>query len=129
MKHIEPNLGDLVFSDYAAGGRGAGEYDCFGLFAEICRRRGVTVPSHPTPDDLGLREAAILDGAAQWVPLVKPEPWCGVAFRIGPFVAHMGVVLEDCEQFIHADRKIGITIDRLDSPRWARRIAGFYRAP
>lgn len=129
MNSAEPNLGDLVFADYARGGRGDGRYDCFGLFAEICRRRGVAVPAHPTPEDLAAREAAILDGAARWVPLERPEPWCAVAFRIGPFVAHMGVVLDDGVHFLHAGRKIGISRDRLDNPRWARRIAGYYRAP
>lgn len=126
-KHAEPNLSDLFTARYAEGGRGSGVFDCFGLFAEVCRRRGVAVPEHPTPDDLAARQAAILGGAASWIKLEAPEPWCGVAFRIGPFVAHMGVVLADGERFMHADRKIGITIDRLDNPRWAQRIAGYYR--
>jgi hypothetical protein len=86
------------------------------------------VPEHPTPDDLGERQSAIAAGAqAAWIEIVKPEPWCGVALRIGPFVAHMGVVMEDAQHFLHASEKTGITRERLDDPRWARRIAGFYR--
>lgn len=124
---LDPNLSDLFLARYEAGGRGEGVFDCFGLFSEVCRRRGVAVPKHPTPDNLSAREEAILQGASTWTKLDKPEPWCGVAFRIGPFVAHMGVVMADCEHFVHADRAIGITTDRLDNPKWSRRIAGYYR--
>jgi len=121
-------LDDLYLAQYQAGARGPDRYDCFGLFAEVCRRRGMNVPDHPTPDDLAERQSAIAAGAqAGWRPLEAPEPWCGVALRIGPFVAHMGVVLEDGKHFLHASEKTGITRERLDDPRWVKRIAGFYR--
>lgn len=122
-----PNLTDLFLADYREGGRGDGTYDCFGLFAEVQRRAGVEVRAYITPEDWATRESEILDGAQQWVKLEQPAPWCAVVFRVGPFVAHMGVVLEDCQHFIHADKRIGITQSRLDNPRWSKRIAGYYR--
>ena len=60
---------------------------------------------------------------------VAIDPRAAVAFRVGPYVAHMGVVLEDGEHFLHAARKVGVSRERLDNPRWAQRIAGYYRAP
>lgn len=128
MTRFEPTLSDLFLARYEAGGRGPDAFDCFGLFAEVCRRRGVAVPPQPTPEALCERAAAILEGAAHWLQLDVPEPWCAVVFRIGPWVSHIGVVLADGCQFVHADRRLGISTARLDSPRWARRIAGYYRA-
>lgn len=123
----DPIVADLFLARYERGGRGPATFDCFGLFAEVCRRRGIELPTHPSPDDLRLREAAILDEAAHWVALESPQPWCAVAFRIGPFVSHLGVVLADGLHFMHASRRVGIATDRLDSPLWAKRIAGYYR--
>lgn len=127
MKPADPILDDLFVATYQEGGRGHGRFDCFGLFAEVQRRAGVQVRAYVTPEDWAGREAEILAGAKQWLKLDAPEPWCAVVFRIGRFVAHMGVVLGDGEHFIHADRKIGITRARLDDARWAQRIAGYYR--
>lgn len=129
MNACAPDISDLFFARYEAGGRGeGGAYDCFGLFAEICRRRGVAIPQHPTPADHGERQRLILDEIARhWLPLERPEPWCGVAFRIGPFVAHIGTVLADGWHFLHANEATGITASRLDHPLWAESIAGYYR--
>jgi cell wall-associated NlpC family hydrolase len=121
-----PVISDLFLAEYRIGGRGDGVYDCFGLFAEVQRRAGVDVRAYNTPEDWATRESEILGGAEQWVKLDAPTPWCAVVFRIGRFVAHMGVVLEDCEHFIHADKGIGISKSRLDNPKWAHRIAGYY---
>jgi cell wall-associated NlpC family hydrolase len=120
------DLNDLFFAHYVAGGRGPQAFDCFGLFREVCRRRGVLVPEHPTPMDLADREFAIVSVAATWRRLAAPQPWCAAVFRIGPFVSHLGVVLDDGLRFIHASRGSGIAIEPLASPRWAQRIAGYY---
>lgn len=124
---MNPPLADLFLARYQDGGRGDGAFDCFGLFAEVCRRRGVAIPAHPTPAELSERDAAITDEAARWIPLAAPEPWCAVVFRIGPWVSHIGVVIEDGLHFVHANKSTGVTMDRLDGARWGRRIAGYYR--
>lgn len=121
------DLSDLFFATYEENGRGNGLFDCFGLFSEICRRRGIELPPHPTPESLEDRQAAILAGAKDWKRLEAPEPWCGVAIRVGRYVAHMGVVLWDGTHFIHANKKSGVTRSRLDEPAWAKRIYGYYR--
>lgn len=126
MKNLD-DLKDLFLATYREGGRGNGVFDCFGLFAQVCKRRGIEVGEFDTPESIEERQALILEGASSWLKLEHPEPWCGVALRIGRFVAHMGVVLDDGVHFIHANRNTGVTMTRLDDPRWARRIAGFYR--
>src|SRR3990167_3015993 len=74
---------DLMAARYEDGGRGPDTYDCFGLFAELCRRRGVVIPEHPSPADLPQREADIRTEAAQhWIPLNAPEVGGAVVIRI-----------------------------------------------
>lgn len=121
------DLGDLFRARYATGGRGPAEFDCYGLFAEIQWRLGRVVPPLDTPEAVADRAQAIADGARAWEPLPGPEPWCAVAIRVGPWVSHLGTVLADGRRFIHATRTLGVAIDWLDAPRWASRIAGYYR--
>lgn len=111
---------------YEEGGRGPEAYDCFGLFAELCRRRGLAIPDHPSPADLSRREAEIMSAAsADWIRLDAPEAGCAVVLRIGPWMSHIGMVLAG-GKFIHASKCSGVTVAKLDDVRWAKRIAGFY---
>lgn len=123
------DIADLFLAKYQKDGRGPARYDCFGLFREIAARRGVVVPEHSTPCLMRDREAAILAAIDDegWQPLPAPEPWCGVALRIGPWVAHLGTLLDDGARFIHITSGCGVTTARLDDPRWSGRIVGFYR--
>ncbi len=120
-------LGDLFRAGYAIGGRGPAAYDCFGLFREVQRRVGVDLPDVASPAAMAERACLIEVGARDWQPLPAPEPWCAVAIRVGRWVSHLGVVLDDGVHFLHATRATGVTRARLDDPRWASRIAGYYR--
>ena len=112
---------------YEEGGRGPDAYDCFGLFAELCRRRGMPIPDHPTPAELPDRDRDIKAAIdVEWLPLEAPEVGCAVVLRKGPWMSHIGMVL-DGGKFIHASGTVGITIARLDDIRFVQRIAGFYR--
>lgn len=117
---------DLLMARYEAGGRGP-NYDCFGLFRELCRRRGQNIPDHPSPVATSERETIINRiAAAEWIKLDKPEPGCAVLLRIGPWVSHIGMVMEN-GLFVHSNSKTGITVAHLDDVRWRSRLAGFYR--
>lgn len=121
------NISDLIMARYREGGRGPDTYDCFGLFAELCRRRGQPIPEMPSPEDLPDRQLAIMkETQKHWIKLENPEPGCAVLFRIGAWISHLGMVL-DGGRFIHANKINGITVTRLDNVLWAQRIAGFYR--
>lgn len=125
-------INDLFLSPFKPGGRDASGYDCFGLFQELCRRRGTPVPEQGEVayTELGADREAEIVGLAPvfgWVPIDAPEPGCGVAFRIAGWVSHMGMVLDDGVSFIHTNEKTGVIKSRLDDPMWVKRIAGFYR--
>lgn len=120
-------IDDLMSARYEEGGRGPDTFDCFGLFAELCKRRGLAIPDHPTPTDLHQRQSDIMiAAAAEWLRLDAPEVGCAVVLRIGPWMSHIGMVLEG-GKFIHASKGSGITVARLDDVQWVKRIAGFYR--
>ena len=121
------DITDLFTARYQEGGRGPDTFDCFGLFAELCKRRGQAIPNYPSPAQLSEREAQIeRAAAAEWTQIDEPEPGCAVLLRIGPWVSHLGMVLEG-GRFIHASSKHGISVVRLDDVCWINRIAGFYR--
>lgn len=127
IAECEMRIADLMAARYEEGGRGPDSFDCFGLFAELCRRRGMAIPDHPTPADLCQRQSDIrIEAAEAWHELDAPEPGCAVLMRIGPWVSHIGMML-DGDRFIHASRRTGITVTRLDDLLWRERIAGFYR--
>lgn len=124
---MQIRIDDLMSARYEEGGRGPDAYDCFGLFAELCRRRGLSIPEHPTARDLAQRQSDIqLAAAAAWMELDQPVPGCAVVLRIGPWMSHIGMVLEG-GRFMHASKRTGVTVARLDDLQWADRIAGFYR--
>lgn len=121
------NFADLMLARYEENGRGPDVYDCFGLFAELCRRRGVDVPDRLSPADLAKREEDIAEEAEQhWLKLDRPEEGCAVVLRIGPWSSHIGMMLDD-RRFIHASQCSGITVTSLEDERWRNRISGFYR--
>ncbi len=119
---------DLIGKSFADGGRGPDAYDCFGLFEELCKRRGLALPAEPNPIGVEQKDAAIQAaiGRGEWVKIITPEPFCAVVFRmIPPFVSHIGMVL-DGGRFIHIRRGANVAIERLDSVVWRSRIAGYY---
>lgn len=119
-------INDLIFSTYELGGRGPDRFDCYGLFLEIQKRLGRDLSDLGSIEDLALRDARVKEGAKDWQRIDTPRPWCAVALRIGRYVSHVGVVLDDGARFMHMNEEQGVVIERLDCPKWAQRIEGFY---
>lgn len=71
----------------------------------------------------------ITEKKSLFVELKTPEPFCLVTFMTKPpYTTHIGVVLENCRDFIHnLDMSTKVCIERLDSMLWERRITGFYK--
>lgn len=121
------NTNDLIGKPFEYGGRGPDKYDCWGLCVEISKRAGIFLPDINTPKSTLMRGATFLTTKDRiFEPLKKPEPFCLVAFEIGPKLWHAGVVLENCRHFIHIMRKRMVVIERLDNVQWKRRFKGYY---
>lgn len=121
---------DLIGKDFQYGGRGPEKYDCYGLAIEVCRRANITIPDEISRTDETEKHNAIEDAKAsgKWERIELPQPFCIVAIRIRPpYVSHLGVVLENCRDFIHTGERRRVTIEKLDSPFWNRRIEGYYK--
>jgi cell wall-associated NlpC family hydrolase len=121
------DLTDLIGKKFNYGGRGPMEYDCYGLVMEIYRRSGIYLPDFGSSPSAPWLHRMISEGKKLFLELPKPEPFCLVTFAIRPpFTTHIGVVLEDSYRFIHIMTKTEVTIERLDSPLWKKKITGYF---
>ncbi len=120
-------INDLLSARYELGGRGPNSYDCLGLFMELCKRRGVDIKADSPKKEADRQTAIFEESERNWLKLDQPESGCAVAIRIGPWVSHLGMVMDDVNYFIHADEGTGVSVERLDTMRWSKRIAGFYK--
>lgn len=120
---------DLLGKGFRYGGRGPDQYDCYGLCMELYRRRGVELPSYISHADPLCIDISLADGRRNYLHNIPAaEPFCLVLFCIAPpFVSHIGIVMEDCQRFIHIMHKSSVSIERLDSDLWENKVAGFYR--
>jgi murein DD-endopeptidase len=119
---------DLLGKHFEYGGRGPDAYDCYGLCIELYRRMGIELPHYQSVSDPAEIHCRMADGRLRHITQIdRPEPGCFVMFSIRPpFVSHIGIVLEDCNRFIHIMQKSSVTVERLDSVLWEKKIAGFY---
>lgn len=126
--HVEDFYQDLIGKKYQKNGRGSKGYDCYGVVLELAKRRGFFLPEIKTPESIKLRQAMFEKLSSEYaIPIEKPEPNCIVVFDTRVFGRlHVGMVLENCRQFIHADLQ-RVRVCRLDSFIWKRLIIGFYR--
>lgn len=125
---------------FRAKGRDWRGVDCWGLVYLAYRElRGVDLPTYA--DDYAerdLRGSRALGGlvareAESW-RLVRAagEPSGAedildvVVLRLGGRPVHVGLYLGE-GRFLHAEEKIGVVVERLASPMWARRLEGIYR--
>ncbi len=134
MNRIE--VKDLVGVRFVEGGRTPEQgFDCAGvviwilenLTGSVCRIK----PVKSTFDSPETQNQVLLNALAEECEEIRaPTPFAIVTFRsIDPlYSTHLGLVLEDGNDFIHCSRSAGgVVIDRLDSVRWKRRVTGFYR--
>lgn len=118
---------DLLGKKFEYGGRGPDTYDCYGLCMEVYKRIGKDLPEFGFATKAEIIHEMIKTGKEYFEKIDTPEPYCLIAFYIRyPYVSHIGVMLEP-PYFIHILEKTQVTIERIDSPVWQRKIAGFYR--
>ncbi len=133
MHNNEPKYTDLVGAPFCYRGKSKEQgFDCWTLAREIQLRRGKHMPDYAYSDDAPeptFLQQLIASGTDEFgEQLNAPEPWCIVFFSLyHGTVSHIGTVLPDCRRFIHTTENVNVTIERLDSPTWARRIRGYYR--
>ena len=121
------SLDDLIGKQYKGASLGPEEFDCYSLVAEVRKRAGISTPHYVTPTSIRSQGDLIAGEIAQHIVLEKPQPFCVVAIRmVSGIVNHIGCVLENCTTFIHILKHECVVIERLYSPLWKNRIAGYY---
>ena len=120
---------DLIGKPFERRAKGTDAYDCWTLAQEIFRRQGKILPDFAHPGETSLIHKLFVENEDIGIKIDKPEPFCIVVFEVvHGYKSHIGVVLEDSNKFIHAWKQAGgVCIERLDSPLWIRKIAGYYR--
>jgi cell wall-associated NlpC family hydrolase len=125
--------GDYVGIPFKTGGSDRRGCDCWGLLGLVYREVfGITVPLYDDQyDSLNVHVLARVVAEnlpdSRWRPVPTATPGDGLLMRVLGQEVHVGIAVGD-RRFLHA--AVGLDescIERLDSPKWARRQLGTYR--
>lgn len=119
----------LIGKPFVSGGRGPDNYDCWGLVCEVFQVYGIELPDYK----INCEAVSQIDSEIN----IQREKWCRcegdlpipalvvMRFNQAVFCNHTGVYIGN-GKFVHTAEKMGVHIDRIDSPAWKRKIEGFY---
>lgn len=119
---------DLLGKAFKFGERGPEMFDCWGLCLEVGKRAGIELPQVYTPAEMAaMNERFNNVRTDKFTKIDEPQPYCIVAFKMSPPIEwHAGIVLPNCNSFIHIMRKRSVVIERLDSIIWKQKLDGYY---
>lgn len=119
---------DLIGLPFVDGGRDpAAGLDCWGLSTEVFRRYGVELPDYKIScEEASLISHKVNEQRPHWRRCTGEIPVPAlVVIRFAGYCDHTGVYIGN-GRFIHTRKGVGVNIDRIDNPAWAKRIEGFY---
>lgn len=120
------NYVDLLGKEFESGGRGPDKYDCYGLCMEIYRRNDIELPDFGYKTTADAIDKLVRESKGYFKRIDKPQELCLVTFYIRyPYVSHVGVVLKP-PYFINILERSFVTVERLDSISWRKRVEGYY---
>src|SRR5574343_1046251 len=112
---------------YKLGGRDRSGIDCWGLVRLIHKEQmGVDLPAFADVISLEDQAETISREKEGWNPVVIEQAGDVVLFNILGNATHVGIVTRP-GFFIHAFENQDVRVERLDSAKWKKRIAGIYR--
>jgi cell wall-associated NlpC family hydrolase len=119
---------DLLGKRFEYGANGPEAYDCKSLIVKLYKRQGIQFPNYNSSDDPAIQSESFAEGLAKYaIKLDKPEAACMVMFQIvSPYVSHVGMMLDEV-RFIHITKGTKVSVERIDSLTWERKLKGFYR--
>lgn len=124
------NFEQYIGIPYVEKGRNASGVDCWGLVRLIYKNEyNIDLPSfsseYTVDDDARIGElfSQYKEG---WEQIQFPEPGTVVLFRMFGVDSHIGVTVSPTH-FIHVREGRDSVIESLDSPKWAKRITGYYK--
>lgn len=112
---------------YRLGGRDRNGIDCWGLVRLIHKEQlGIDLPAFAEVISLEDQAETINREKEGWNPVVIEQTGDVVLFNILGNPTHVGIITKP-GFFIHAFENQDVRIERLDDPKWKRRIKGIYR--
>lgn len=126
---MRKTIGDFLGIPYRHQGRDFAATDCYGLVMLWHKHMlGRLLP------DLRCHESAEAQAASAahqvaagcWAEVSAPEVGDVILLSVHGLPSHCGLVVGD-GRFLHVHEGHTSCIERWESPRWARRVAGFYR--
>jgi cell wall-associated NlpC family hydrolase len=129
------DVADLVGVPFVDRGRDKSGFDCWGLCLEVFKRYGIALPDYQICcSDVTAAFSQFSITSSAWdshgVDCIPVPAIVAIRFdyRYPDMVTHVGTYIGD-GKFIHTREKIGSCVERIDSPAWRHRIAGFYTPP
>jgi len=115
-------------------GRSAGGIDCAGLAIMVYKAElGITIPDCPFRYDKYMftkarRELSeyMTNGMNCFIEVKTPREFDVIKFGFGGIPYHVGVYAGK-GRFIHSREGAHVSIEQLASPKWSKRIVGYYR--
>lgn len=118
------DVNDLIGKPYRLGATGPNEFDCWSLTVEVAKRFGVTVPMIDCAGRGRSAIGAIASETRHNLAFEVEQPTDGdtlLSLRLG----HIGTVVGG--RVLHASRKHGVVLERMESFRSMYRDAQAYR--
>lgn len=131
---MELRLRDLLLCEFSKNGNGPHFYNCWNLSREVFRRAGKSLPLYSEWIQSVVNRNNFIESlrsCGDFIELDKSEFLAIATLRLSPHhpdcITHMGVVISK-RQFIQIRKApTNVAIERLDDPKWIKRIEGFYR--
>lgn len=131
-ENILSNVSDMVGKPYVELAWGPDAYDCQGVVIEVSKRMktpfiqqdfDITAPTEFHEIYIYLES---LSDYYQKQEQPEPGDLVPIYYPVQSIVSHVGIMVTK-NQFMHSRARVGVTIERIDSVQWKKRIAGFYR--
>ena len=115
---------------YASNGRDESGIDCWGLVRLFYKQEyNIELPSY-TEEYSGAYDTRILDMMDiyknNWAQVQQPEVGSVIVFNILGEPFHVGIYVGE-DKFIHARDGMDSVVESVNSPRWTKRIEGYYK--
>lgn len=103
-------------------------YDCINLCCAIAKDRNISMKNinHSFTDIDTYHGLFSERDSSEWLKVDKDFKDALVVFKINGKVSHVGYMLDDYS-FVHIMENSRVTVEKLTSPQWERRVIGFYR--
>lgn len=123
----------ILTARFEPHGRSYEAVDCWGViylyYRDVCKNPVPGYESDYEDEDVsGTRRLAnlMLEHEPEWFRVERPRAGDVALFNLRGRPVHVGLMI-DQRRALHAERRIGVVVEPVDSLLWAKRLEGVYR--